>query len=233
MNKFREQVMKPSWLNFSEFNSPQQQGVERPELMKPLLETDKVIKLPEYSFDCLDVYSTIKQRRSIRKFADAPMSLDVLSFLCYSTLGVREEDHRLRMSPSAGARQAIETYIYAYNIEGLTRGLYRYYPATHVLIYVHNQELGDYDIKGFRFNAPCVFMWTAVPYRMEWRYAHCAEKLILLDAGHVCQNLYLAGESIGYGVCAVGAYDQNKVDKFLQVDGEDEFMIYAAPVGLK
>jgi len=68
---------------------------------------------------------------------------------------------------------------------------------------------------------------------MYWRYKHCAEKIILLDAGHVCQNLYLVAESIGYGACAVGAYDQDKMDNFMKLDGEKEFLIYAAPVGLK
>ena len=54
---------------------------------------------------------------------------------------------------------------------------------------------------------------------------------MLLDAGHVCQNLYLACEAIDAGTCAISAYDQEKVDKIIQVDGEDEYTIYLAPVG--
>jgi len=76
-----------------------------------------------------------------------------------------------------------------------------------------------------------VFIWTTIPYRMEWRYSVVSHKIIALDAGHVCQNLYLACESIGCGTCAIGAYDQEKMDRFLGVDGEEEFAIYAAPVG--
>ena len=55
--------------------------------------------------------------------------------------------------------------------------------------------------------------------------------MIALDAGHVCQNLYLAAESIGAGACAIGAYDQKQVDALLGVDGTDEFAIYLATVG--
>jgi SagB-type dehydrogenase family enzyme len=66
---------------------------------------------------------------------------------------------------------------------------------------------------------------------MEWRYLSVSHKVIALDAGHVCQNLYLACEAIGCGTCGLGAYDQEKLDRLLGVDGRDEFTIYAAPVG--
>jgi nitroreductase len=54
---------------------------------------------------------------------------------------------------------------------------------------------------------------------------------MLLDAGHVCQNLYLACEAIQAGTCAIGAYDQAAIDAFLKLDGMDEFVVYLAPVG--
>jgi SagB-type dehydrogenase family enzyme len=55
--------------------------------------------------------------------------------------------------------------------------------------------------------------------------------VIALDAGHVCQNLYLAATAIGAGACAIGAYNQTAMDAVLDVDGEDEFVIYMATVG--
>ncbi len=55
--------------------------------------------------------------------------------------------------------------------------------------------------------------------------------MIAIDAGHLCQNLYLACESINAGICAIGAYDQEKIDKLLGFDGKDEFTIYVAIVG--
>ena len=55
--------------------------------------------------------------------------------------------------------------------------------------------------------------------------------MIALDAGHLCQNLYLASESVGAGTCAIGAYYQQQVDAFLDIDGEEEFVVYLASVG--
>ena len=80
-------------------------------------------------------------------------------------------------------------------------------------------------------NAAVVFVWTTIPYRMEWRYDLAAHRVILLDAGHVCQNLYLACEAIGAATCAIAAYDQDLIDWLLGLDGKDEFVIYMAPVG--
>ena len=75
------------------------------------------------------------------------------------------------------------------------------------------------------------FIWVAVPYKMEWRYGLAAHKVLAVDAGHVCQNLYLACETINAGTCAIAAYDQEELDELLGLDGEDEFAIYIASVG--
>jgi len=56
-------------------------------------------------------------------------------------------------------------------------------------------------------------------------------KDILIEAGHICQNLYLACESIGAGTCAIAAYEQKVLDELIQVDGENEMTVYISPVG--
>jgi SagB-type dehydrogenase family enzyme len=66
---------------------------------------------------------------------------------------------------------------------------------------------------------------------MEWRYLEAAHRVIALDAGHACQNLYLAAQAVGCGTCAVAAFHQQAMDEFLGVDGEEEFALYLAPVG--
>ena len=83
----------------------------------------------------------------------------------------------------------------------------------------------------FCANSAVVFIWTAIPYRSEWRYSIIAHKMIAIDSGHVCQNLYLACGSIRAGTCGIGAYNHTKVDALLGVDGEEEFTVYLAPVG--
>lgn len=239
MDKVREQSMKPSWSDFDKWDTGQKRGEDRPPLQKPYLESDILIDLPnidEIQVPKLDVFSSICNRRSVRKYADNyNISLGELAYLLLSTNGILDRDKPFfRTAPSGGARHAIETYIYVDKMNDIETGLYRYLPLDHKLVLVHNDDIRSItDGLEFTFGAPVTFMWTAVPWRMEWRYGHCSEKIILIDVGHICQNLYLACESIGFGTCAVGAYDQNAIDDYMKLDGENEFLIYASPLGKK
>ncbi|MGA1867896.1 MAG: SagB/ThcOx family dehydrogenase [bacterium] len=184
--------------------------------------------------------SAIENRKSWRHFSRTPLTLEELSFLLWATQGIREhidEAHALRTVPSAGARHALETYLCILTIEGMDSGFYRYLPLEHQLIVEYHEPRAAEKLiratfgQSFIGTASVVFIWTTIPYRMEWRYGIAAHKVIAIDAGHVCQNLYLSCEAIGAGTCAIGAYDQEAMDHLLRVDGKDEFTIYLAPVG--
>ena len=68
---------------------------------------------------------------------------------------------------------------------------------------------------------------------MTWRYGTRGYRYLHLDAGHVCQNLYLAAGSIQCGVCAIAAYEDEDVNRFLGIDGVEQFAIYLASLGKK
>lgn len=237
-----------SWLKAEEWEmeleSDQRKGLPHPPLQKPAPEGARPIGLvpPEkLSLGEIPLREAIGRRRSRRRFSPEPLTLEELSFLLWATQGVREVVRdgiaTFRSVPSAGARHPFETYISAHRVEGLTPGLYRYLPLDHKLALLREDpdlpEKTAAAALGQRFvgEAAVVFVWTAIPYRTEWRYSVRSHKVIAIDAGHVCQNLYLACEAIGAGTCAVGAYSQSAVDRLLGVDGEDEFAVYLAPVG--
>jgi len=188
----------------------------------------------------VDLTRAIAQRASRRGYRDAPLRLEELSYLLWATQGVRDRRTSgsvLRTVPSAGCRHALETYLCVFRVEGVRTGLYRYLPLEHQLVLeFEDPELARRTAvaalgQGFAGRSAVTFIWTAIPYRMEWRYGEASHKVIALDAGHVCQNLYLACEAIGAGTCAIAAYHQELMDDLLGVDGRDEFVIYLAPVG--
>ncbi len=189
----------------------------------------------------MPVIEAIRLRKSHRKFTEEPLTLEELSFLLWATQGVRETAGGgatiLRTVPSAGARHPFETYLLVNRVNGLEPGLYRYLSLEHKLCFLYaDPELEDKvgrACRGQTFvgRGAVVFIWTVIPYRAEWRYSVVAPKMIALDAGHLCQNLYIAATAIGAGTCAIGAYDQQAMDALLGVDGKEEFVIYAAPVG--
>jgi len=188
----------------------------------------------------IDLLSAIKSRQSHRKFTSESLTLEELSFLLWTTQGIREktgETTAFRTVPSAGCRHALETYLCVLNVTGLEQGIYRYLPLEHQLLVVSQQNNLSARItvaalhQSFVGKSAVTFLWTTIPYRMEWRYDIAAHKVIALDAGHVCQNLYLSCAAIKAGTCAVAAYNQDLMDDLLGVDGKDEFTIYLAPVG--
>jgi SagB-type dehydrogenase family enzyme len=184
----------------------------------------------------------IAGRRSRRTYSGDPLSLDELSFLLWASQGVRgpvSARHAYRTVPSAGCRHAFETYLACFRVSGLEKGIYRYLPLSHELVLVRQHDRLEHLTAGAALNqafagrSAVTFVWTVIPARMEWRYGLAAHKVIALDAGHVCQNLYLACEAVAAGTCAIAAYDQEAMDRLLEIDGDEEFTIYLAPVGKK
>lgn len=222
----------------------QSQGVEPPPLQKPARPGQQLFPLPGQEsfarFAGTDLIAAIARRRSHRRFRELPLQLDELAMLLWATQGIREvlaPGYALRSVPSAGCRHAFETYLLIQRVADLEPGLYRYLPVEHALV----PERASDDLparltratlgQAFIASAPVVFAWTALPYRMEWRYHTAAHRVMLMDVGHICQNLYLACEAIQAGTCAIAAYHQELMDELLGVDGEEEFTVYLAPVG--
>jgi SagB-type dehydrogenase family enzyme len=199
-----------------------------------------------------DLFECMAARCSRRAYTGENLSLQELAFLLWSTQGIKQivpghtkymKDGRnaLRPVPSGGAINPYETYLAANHVAGVEPGVWRYLPKSHQLLQVRpEQELEDElpmifsnpsQNQHYVSQAAVVFFWACTPYRGEWRYRHAAHKIMLLDVGHICQNLYLAVEAIGCGCCAIGAYYQDRADAFVGVDGRDEYSVYCASVG--
>jgi len=241
--------------DFDLFNTDQQQDLTRPDVQKSYPPDAMIIELvppEEFTIGQKPAIDVIRQRRSHRYFTEQSLSLEELSFLLWATQGLRATasfdgiTYYLRNVPSGGNRHAIETYLNIQRVEGLVAGLYRYLPLDHKLILLKEgteireqvnraslDQASEYQGKPFYFIRECavVFIWSAIPYRSEWRYGPAAPKLIALDAGHIGQNLYVACGAIDIGTCAVGAFNRQLMDTVLELDGEEEFSLYMAPVG--
>ena len=76
-----------------------------------------------------------------------------------------------------------------------------------------------------------MFIWTGILNRARWKYRERAVRYLFLDAGHICQNLMLAATALGLGVCPVGAFFDEEVEKLVQVDERQEVALYLAAVG--
>lgn len=224
--------------------SDQMKGLEQPPLTKGVGRAEHTVYLPDpenLEIKKVDLEEAIRERRSVRKYSPEHLTLPELTFLLWATQGVTRDlgQTTLRTVPSAGARHALETYLLINRVDPLAPGLYRYHPLEHILLQEKKDEklvepmtaacLGQKMVA----ESAVTFIWTAIPYRMNWRYGQRGYRYLHLDVGHACQNLYLASETVGCGVCAIGAYDDDEVNRLLGLDGMEEFVIYLATVGKK
>jgi SagB-type dehydrogenase family enzyme len=243
-DQYREFLRDSVRLRIDFTQTDQSRGLPMPPIEKPFDPDGRRIDLPGKdsweNVPATDLSAAIDRRRSHRRFRQDSLSLEEISFLLWATQGLRQmlpSGSARRTVPSAGCRHALETYLCILKVTGLEPGLYRYLPVEHQLLLEYSDDQLNHKIvpatleQTFTGQAAAVFIWTAIPYRMEWRYDIVAHKVILLDAGHVCQNLYLACQAIGAGTCAIAAYHQELMDRLVGADGRDEMVIYLAPVG--
>jgi SagB-type dehydrogenase family enzyme len=220
-------------------------GLPQPPLELPWDEAKPVIALPApqaIRLGALPVREAIEQRQSLREYADVPLSQEELSYLLWCTQGVKQvvpQSRTMRTVPSAGGRHAFETLLCVNRVEGLAPGIYRFLATKHALFgenlapsvadRLTEACLGQEFVK----RSGATFIWVAVTYRMKYRYGERAYRYLYLDAGHVCQNLYLAAETIGCGACAMAAFSDDEVNAVLHLDGHEQFAIYLGAVGKK
>ena len=227
--------------NLSE--SYQKRGVALPEYELPAPAGAERIDLPagkSIALDKLDLVELIEKRQTFRKYTEEALSLEEFSFLLWGTQGIKEITKvplTKRTVPSAGSRHPFETYLLVNKVASLDSGLYRYMASSHQLAKLDAPEniselLTEACLKQVHVrNSAATFFWAAESMRTIWRYSERGYRYILLDAGHVCQNLYLMAESIGCGVCGIAAYDDDLVNAALGLDGVERFTAYIATVG--
>ena len=228
-----------------EYESDQELKLPQPPLVKAAMRSEENRVLLTRDFSRLEMkhnlIDVIRDRKSSRVYTQENMSLDELSFLLWATQGIKEIRGRayatIRTVPCGGARHEFETYLLVRNVEGLKNGAYHYLPMEHALEFLNPVEDMEQKItdsmcdQGWTAKANVIFYWSLVAYRVEWRYGIYAHRPALIDVGHVGQNLYLACAGLGLGCCAIASFHHETCNELFGLDGEEEFVVYAVPVG--
>jgi len=218
------------------------QGASNPEA--------EVIKLPAPRHESgTSIERAINLRRSIRAFADAPLSIPEISQLLWAAQGFtqeRKEPPRMwnpkyewqggyRTAPSAGALYPMEIYLLAGNVEGLAKGVYKYVPKNHSLKKIagvdKRAELSAAALKQPSIEkAAAVVVMAGVYERASFKYGERAERYVHIEVGSIAENVYLQGVSLGIGTVVIGAFADKDVKNVLQLP-EDESPLAIMPLG--
>ena len=205
-------------------------------------------RLPKIKLDdghvLADFFDLIKKRQSRRDFRREPITKRELSLLLKYSCGNTSDmgDGRYhRAQASGGARFPIEVYPIVFrsgdpSADGLKAGLYHYNVKDHVLDVLWDREFNDEDIdKIFTYSwvkdAGLGIVMTAVFWRNQNKYGERGYRYILLEAGHIGQNIYLVSQALGLKCCALGGTRDENLEKLIDIDGVTESVVYGLAIG--
>ncbi len=200
-------------------------------------------RLPKVYFKHLlpDKISTlIKKRRSVREFNGSPISLKQLHYLLLNAAGIINSynniDQSRRPYPSAGARYPLEVYPLVLKCMGLEKGLYHYNVKENCLELLQKGNLEKELLKGtageeLLKDAAVIFIITGVLDRTRIKYHERGYRFVLIEAGHLAQNICLLATELGLGCCPLGGFIDSYFDKLLDISLQKEFSLYLLAVG--
>jgi len=196
-----------------------------------------MISLPAPDYEAkYDLNKAIQERRSVREYRDAPLSLAQVAQLLWSAQGVTSLGG-FRTAPSAGALYPLEVYVVAGKVDGLAAGIYKYNPLKHSLALKaegdRRSELAAACLgQSWMSAAPALIAIAAVHERTASRYGERASRYIHMEVGHAAQNIALEAVAMGLGAVDVAAFTDLEVKKILGLPaGEEPLCI--VPVGRK
>ncbi|MDD4137307.1 MAG: SagB/ThcOx family dehydrogenase [Methanoregula sp.] len=209
----------------------------------PVRKGQTVIKLPNpkrFKVPDIPVRKAIEDWEPVGFFSRSEMDLKQLSYLLWCTQGFKKtvaETVDIRNVPSSGSRNPLETYFVASDVEGLETGLYRYLPKSHSIVAERIDSGLTLEMSTASLNfkvvtrAAITFIWVAVPYRTVWAMGNRGYRCVLIEAGHICQNLILAAAGLGFEVAPIDLFHDELIATLADLDPETQWPVYLAAVG--
>ncbi len=186
--------------------------------------------------------SVALSRRSAQMFSGESLDLAALSKILYLGGGITDQRSdgmgsvlHMRACPSGGALYPLDLYCAAHAVDGLESGLHYYDPLDHALRRVRDgdfrPEIGQAMwLDSVPYSAACL-MITATFRRTTFKYGERGYRFVLLEAGHVAQNLLLAAHAAGLVATPVGGFVDDDLNALIGLDGVNEAVIYSILVG--
>jgi len=201
------------------------------------------VALPEVmpSFD-LPLGDAILKRISAREIAPASMSIEQIATMLHAAYGITRSNEDgpfprpFRSVPSGGALYPLEIYIHTSCVEGLAAGLHHFNPREHALRLLQPgdraREIGAALVQSHLATSVSALIFvTALFERSIFKYGNRGYRFILLEAGHVAQNINIVSTALGLGCINIGGFFDRDIDRFLGLDGIRHSTVYLIGIG--
>jgi SagB-type dehydrogenase family enzyme len=171
---------------------------------------------------------SLRARRCPRRLGDTAVSRATLGRLLRFAHGVHESGGRGPV-PSAGGLQALELYLVNFAPSWLPPGSYHYDRAGHHLSQLAaGAERGDWGerVPALGLVAGGTLLWLLVgdAARVEAKYGSRGLRFLLLEAGHLMQNLCVLSASLGLATVPLGGVFEREVGRALALPATDEVL---------
>jgi SagB-type dehydrogenase family enzyme len=174
-------------------------------------------------------FDTVMHRRRCQRTMAARLpEPNYLGPLLDTAHGVADELYR-GPTPSAGNLQALELYLAHWQNGWLPPGVYHYDRRGHHLAQVKNGA----DEEKWKRHVPSLWqidggamLWLIVgdQRRVAVKYGERGERFLLLEAGHLMQNLCLASESFGLSTVPLGGCLEKEIAEELCLPADDRVL---------
>ena len=187
-------------------------------------------------------------RVSTRELIPDSITLQNVATILHYAYGITTRDNKntpssypprpFRVVPSAGGLYPLEIFFYSAYIDEQLPGIYHYNPVTNSIRLIQEGDQSSRIAESFvqkdiAFGASMIVFITAMFNRSIFKYQDRGYRYILLEAGHVAQNINLVVNGLGLGCVNLGGFFDRKVDNLLGLDGVTHSTIYAAAIGKK
>lgn len=182
------------------------------------------------------LHEALVTRHSQRKFSNKPLSKEQIAHILYYSAGLRratKNDISNRFYPSGGARYPLEVYLFTPNCE-IPQGIFHYYVKSHSLEKLSSlsmQTIKTSFIYPWAETASCILIITARFNRTTVKYGDRGYRLVLIEAGHLGQNIYLTSAATNISCCALDGYLDDTINDLLGIDGVNETVVYTFALG--
>ena len=169
----------------------------------------------------------IFRRKSIRSFKDKEIGIEKISQILWSAQG---RGIHYRTVPSAGATYPLEIYVVLKK-----KGIFHYNLKNHTLIRKQegnfNEILANASYRQyFIHKAPLNIVICAEYERTCNRYGERGIRYVFIEVGHCAQNIHLQAVALDLGSVPIGAFNDKKVKRVLNLPDKIE-PLYIIPIG--
>lgn len=201
----------------------------------------EVIRCPDPNL-ASGLYARLAQRRTVREGQDYTLEFTVLADLLFSGFGVTDWTDGsvgrlpLKFAPSGGARNPFDAFLYVRDVEGLEPGPYRYSGLDHCIVPLESAHeasiVGLMGGQDWAANAACLILLVADFSRSMWKYEgdDNAYRVVMIEAGHIGQNIMLMAAEHRLSACASAALDHDLADATFGLRRVDQSAVYALAI---